>query len=292
MGESGHVRLRDVRAIYRLLGECCELGSDPLVWRAHMLRGLSRILGAQVAICGTALPPQDQSAMALVPDTFVHLGWATEGDRDRFVRWLHDSPPDIDPLVSHMAQAVPRACPSLTCKRSDIVGDTQWYGSKFYNEFYRASHLDDRLESFFWHADSRAIDGICFIRPQESSRFDDRGRKLLRIFHQEVCRLLGTRLAHSSLPSVATLAPRLRQVLMRLLQGDSEKQIGMRLQISRHTVHEHVKKLHSYFKVSSRGELLARCSRLLPVLEALDAAQLAVDSNAAISAFSDAFRIE
>ncbi|MEM7807371.1 MAG: helix-turn-helix transcriptional regulator [Planctomycetota bacterium] len=54
------------------------------------------------------------------------------------------------------------------------------------------------------------------------------------------------------------LTDRQREVLDRLLAGDSEKEIAGRLGISRHTVHGHVKDLHRLHAVCSRGELLAR----------------------------------
>ena len=66
------------------------------------------------------------------------------------------------------------------------------------------------------------------------------------------------------------LAPRLRQVLACLFEGDSEKQIAARLRISRHTVHEYLRRLHRLFDVSSRGELLARCAPFLPLLHPRD----------------------
>lgn len=56
----------------------------------------------------------------------------------------------------------------------------------------------------------------------------------------------------------AKLPRRLRQTLERLLQGDGEKQIALKLGLSQHTVHVYVKSLHKRFKVSSRAELLAR----------------------------------
>lgn len=45
---------------------------------------------------------------------------------------------------------------------------------------------------------------------------------------------------------------------MRLLAGDSEKQIAFHLKLSPNTIHTYVKSLYRQFKVSSRGELLAR----------------------------------
>jgi DNA-binding NarL/FixJ family response regulator len=55
-----------------------------------------------------------------------------------------------------------------------------------------------------------------------------------------------------------SLSPRSREVLTCLLNGDSEKQIALRLRISPHTVHTYVKKLHQALGVNSRGELLSR----------------------------------
>ena len=57
------------------------------------------------------------------------------------------------------------------------------------------------------------------------------------------------------------LSPRMRQTLERLLAGDSEKEIAVRLRLSPHTVHVYVKSLYRRFGVCSRGELFARFVR-------------------------------
>jgi DNA-binding CsgD family transcriptional regulator len=106
----------------------------------------------------------------------------------------------------------------------------------------------------------------------QGARLDDARRRLLA----DWCRLVGDRLSGKTpdvrppLPAAGPpaptppspddlgLSPRLRDILDRLLQGDSEKQIAGRLGISPHTVHTHVKKLHKTLNVSSRGELLAK----------------------------------
>lgn len=53
------------------------------------------------------------------------------------------------------------------------------------------------------------------------------------------------------------LSPRQREVLTLLLRGLAVKEIAGELDLSQHTVNEHVKALHRHFNVSSRGELLA-----------------------------------
>ena len=80
-----------------------------------------------------------------------------------------------------------------------------------------------------------------------------------------VFRALGDQLPPASatlrggpMPETADLAPRLRQTLQHLLDGDSEKQIAAKLALSRHTVHVYVKGLYRHFGASSRAELLSR----------------------------------
>jgi DNA-binding NarL/FixJ family response regulator len=51
------------------------------------------------------------------------------------------------------------------------------------------------------------------------------------------------------------------RVLKLLLGGLSEKAIAVKLELSRHTIHNHVKKIYSSYCVNSRAELLAHFIR-------------------------------
>ena len=52
MGKSNSLRLRDLRDAFRLIGECRDLGAEVRSWREHLLIGLRRLVGAQVAMAG------------------------------------------------------------------------------------------------------------------------------------------------------------------------------------------------------------------------------------------------
>jgi DNA-binding CsgD family transcriptional regulator len=73
-----------------------------------------------------------------------------------------------------------------------------------------------------------------------------------------VAPLVGDSLARFHEPAPADLSPRLRQVLRRLLEGDSDKQIAARLRISWYTVNQYTKIVYRHFGVQGRAELLAR----------------------------------
>ena len=47
---STRLRLSDVRAIFRLVGEVREMGADPDVWRPHMVSSLRELLKAQFVV--------------------------------------------------------------------------------------------------------------------------------------------------------------------------------------------------------------------------------------------------
>jgi DNA-binding CsgD family transcriptional regulator len=96
-----------------------------------------------------------------------------------------------------------------------------------------------------------------------------RQRRLLA----DLCRLVGTSVGTVPPPQAlpksepveeplpepqVELSPRLEQTLRHLLNGDSEKEVAKKLNLSKHTVHVYVKALYRRYLVSSRAELLAK----------------------------------
>ena len=79
----------------------------------------------------------------------------------------------------------------------------------------------------------------------------------MRLLHVELGRLWRKDALRRAKDPTSALPPRLSQTLDELLEGRSEKEIALRLELSRHTIHNYVKALHQRMGVSSRGELLA-----------------------------------
>jgi DNA-binding CsgD family transcriptional regulator len=107
----------------------------------------------------------------------------------------------------------------------------------------------------------RSVVRVVAALPMKGSDEADRRRRLVA----ELCKVVGAHLsggpAGRGVAEGLSLSPRLRQTLEHLVRGDSEKQIAGKLGVSPHTIHVYVKQLHKRFKVSSRGELLARFVR-------------------------------
>ena len=90
--------------------------------------------------------------------------------------------------------------------------------------------------------------------PEAPSQDLQRKRKMVA----EFCQMLGAEYSCPPGRAIAGLSPRHGQTLEHLLAGDSEKQIAIKLGVSRNTVHVYVTALYRHFDVNSRGELLAR----------------------------------
>jgi DNA-binding CsgD family transcriptional regulator len=269
MAKSQRLRLQDLREAFLLLGECCELGADPLAWRRHMVQRLRSVLGAQVALYQELLPvkPHGESDW-LVPLVTVDAGWPTASDRrvleEFWARGEHELCPWFSARSYRRVFYPPSGMAAFT--REELAGNRQWYRSVFFNEYVRKAHINEALLATHGCAGGPSH-GLVLHRALGEKPFAPRQQRLLRLFFGEHLRLLGTKLARYDAPSVLALPPRLREVLTYLMQGASEKEIALELGISRHTVHYHVKQLHERFGANSRAELLARCRDYWPVLQ-------------------------
>jgi DNA-binding CsgD family transcriptional regulator len=255
MAKSQRLRLKDIREIFLLVGECRELGVDPIAWRMHMQRRLCEILGGAITIYteSTCVSPPGNKGWLRI-DLHLDQGWASDTDRDAMFRLYETDEPDMDgsPLNEKFMEG-----PTLAAARREVLlDDRPWYGGMFFNEFMQPAHKDDALMLRTLRGNELHL--LVIQRELGESRFQLRQQRVLKLFGREVAQEFGRTLAPRGGFSVTDLPPRLKQVLKRLLEGDNEKQAALRLGISPHTVHDYVKSLHLRFGVQSRGELLAR----------------------------------
>ena len=253
MGRSQRIRLKDMRDICRLVGECRELGRDSNAWRTHMFSGLRRLTGACVALGGELEGWPDLSPR--ITQT-IDIGWPDAAARQRWQDYFKTYGIANDTFYQRLARL---PGPLVTRCRYQLVEDAEWYPTELFQDYMRPMTLDDRLVSFYTlPGGTGGINGINLYRLLDDRPFSPRDRRLVHLFHHELGPLIGDRLVRAGERPRPPLPPRLRQVLDRLLLGDGEKQIAYRLCISRHTVHHHVRRLYRHFDVQSRAELLAR----------------------------------
>lgn len=251
MPQPERLRVADVRNVIRLIGECRELGADPMAWRQHYVHGLRRLVGAQAAVGGGwQITRPDRPP--LMRDNFV-LGFENERRRDA---WLAFSRERMTTARSFQRFATSPGM-LITCTRREVASDREWYRSPEYQDDLREAGVDATVASFYRPQPWNICSAVVLHRPTGERQFIERERRLLDLAQSEIGPLIGVALVGTGGPSVAQLPLRAQQTLGCLIEGYGEKQTAQRLGISPGTVHQYVKRIYRHYGVRSRLELLA-----------------------------------
>lgn len=261
MAKSRMLRTCDVRALIRLVGECRDLGDDRAAWRWHFLERLAGVIGAEAGLNGEmagclSLKNVDMGVVFWWPGGFTPPPFWDE----HMARFRHD--PGYSPAMA-VYHALTRDERGRALSREDFIADRDWYGSHDFLKIQEPLGLDASLWCFRPIPSVRADEstGIVLLREKGRRGFSRREQAIAREAHAAISPLVGGALARFADPTPADLAPRRREVLSCLLEGDGDKQVAARLGMSVYTVNEHTKAIFRHFGVRGRAELLARWLR-------------------------------
>ncbi|HEY7116584.1 MAG TPA: helix-turn-helix transcriptional regulator [Tepidisphaeraceae bacterium] len=242
------LRLRDIRNVFRLIGEVRELGADPKVWRPHMIKRLRELFGAEIVISSEV-----HAQTTKVPGKLkmIDIGWGCDSEANL---WDIHTERDDENLEEWRIAAGHVPEDHAHTPTEDQTGAVEvpvhpikpvYGGKSFVLSQYSLPHI-------------MAVDQLGLHRAYGDAPFSPAEHRLVRLFHTELGRLWKRDVLREAKDPTHDLPPRLSQTLAELLSGKSEKEIAARLELSRHTIHNYVKALHQRFEVSSRGELLAK----------------------------------
>lgn len=253
-GKSSRPRLRQVRDVFRLLGEMQELGHDAIAWQRRMIEGLCDLVGARQ---GASLQFAEFTADGQIElRSLIPAGWSVPAAAEHWEQWLKKGHYREDPILDGLTELEARV---VTRIRQQVVEDDTWHRSPLAQTVAVVADIDPHLVGFYRKRRRDEIHGISLYRGHGDPQFNLRERNIVHIFNVELRRLY--RAGELSLAEAPRLSPRERQVLDLLLRGEGEKQVAAALGLSRYTVNDYVKSLYRKHDVSSRGELLARFIR-------------------------------
>jgi DNA-binding CsgD family transcriptional regulator len=261
MPRSSRLRHADWRALHRLFSECRDLGDDHHGWRNHLVSQLARLVDADLGFCGEMTGVRDQRPATL---GVSHWGWENGFDQKRFLETfarLEHEPSTFATFTAYLERAVRKD--GVCHTRRELTPDRQWYTSIDYQELCRPIGYDHSLWCFrVLNGGARdEFSGIVLNRRHGARDFQARETVLVRELHAEIARAIGGPLARYTDPSPRALSPRARQVLACLLEGEGDKQIAARLNLSRFTVNHYAKLVFRHFGTRSRAELQGRWIR-------------------------------
>jgi DNA-binding CsgD family transcriptional regulator len=255
MAKANALRVSDVRAAFRLIGDCRDQGDDPSAWQETALAGLCRLAGAMAGAGGEGRWLGASRLLQPISNHVVGLG---ETARAHQAVYMREYGVNADPIFQGI-QKLPRG--TVTRRRAELVRDGDWYRSAAFTDYRRPCGADHQLTSLSTYAATGETSCLSLVRALGERDFSKRECALVWFFHVELGRLIGGSLASAVPGDAARLAPRLRETLKCLLEGDSEKQAALRMGISQVTIHQYVTMLYRRFGVHSRAELLIRVLR-------------------------------
>jgi DNA-binding CsgD family transcriptional regulator len=237
------LKLSEVRRVFRLIGEVRELGSDPQRWRPHMVRELQKLLAAEIVISSEIHFRQSSDGRMKLID----IGWGCDSENNAWQ--IHTEREDEKPDSYRLLAGRPAPATGAEALVPVKPAKSLYGGKCFILSQYSLPHAG-------------AVDQLGLHRSDGDQPFTHAEHRLVHLFHVELGRLWRRdAIRHAQQPD-ADLPPRLSQTLACLLDGMSEKQIALNLDLSQHTIHNYVKALHQRFEVSSRGELLAKAGKI------------------------------
>jgi DNA-binding CsgD family transcriptional regulator len=256
------LRAADVRAVYRLVGECRELGDDHLRWHRHLFAGLAGLVGGGVAMGGEVAGIRSGRLGVVGP---VDWGWENGFDRVGWERGLAEARdfPQMNRLATFTHYCTRTAASDGVClARTDLIPDCVWDRAWDFRNMVEPAGADHSLYCFRSIPGSGdGYTGVVIARPLRQADFTTRNKAVVQEVMVLVAPLLGGPLARFNEPSPTDLAPLARRVLKCLLEGDTDKQITAQLGLTRHTVNGYAKVIFRHFGVTTRSELLARWVR-------------------------------
>jgi DNA-binding CsgD family transcriptional regulator len=236
----------DVRAIVRLLGEVAAIDGDVRIMRKALAEGVCKLVNASVYIWINAASHNGGRPM---PYAFIDGGWHDLAARDGMMAISQD-PSVPDPGYDMLRKSLTH----ITIDRAEYVGAEL---EKTYKQLLQPFGLDEELATFYPLGKPGLFSMILLFRRAGQPPFTARDRMIFHLITSEVDWLHRDGVPADDGKSVATLSPRQRQVLLLLLSGYAAKEIAPRLQLSTHTVNDHIRDLYRHFDVTSRAELLA-----------------------------------
>lgn len=245
----------DVEAMLRLVADACD-PTRPLTIperRERLVGNVVNLVEADVWIWAIGQTrsdcPHDGPGF-----TFLDGGWRSESERMEFVRICMEKE-TAGEINRYTARAF-EDMRLLTWMRSDLWALDQWHASPIYRD-YSAAGFEDYLLSIY-PMPNYYYSVIGLHRRQGRQGFSERERTILHMIWQQVEWLHRQELDVPVGSAVIELTIRERQVLMLLLAGKARKDAAGILELSEHTIGDHVKAIYRKLEVSSRGELLAR----------------------------------
>jgi len=234
----------------RLVADVVGMNADHATAKSRLMGGLMEFVGGNAWVWALAyLHPE----RPLVYVSTLHGGFSEE----RFVRLMKASDhPDMVMLQAPFAEEMRVKACHITRLRQQIDRENRFPSTDVF-PLWRAADIGPLMLSAR-PVNEQCVSLIGIYRRADEPLFEERERRIAHILLTEVPWLHEMGWPDDLGAAAPSLTLRSRQVLTLLLEGMARKAVADRLNISVHTVSDHIKELYRVFGVRSQAELMLR----------------------------------
>ncbi len=247
--------LADVQAMLRLVSETCDPALDLTVAERRQLLfgGVAKLVDADCYLGGIGCSRPDDICDA-APMLVYDGGWQDEVERMRV--WGVCQNLELARPVNELASQALVTLRTVTFTRAAVLSDEQFSVSAAGQALQEIGF--DQFMISVYPIDHRFHSGIGLYRRVGRPAFTERDRTIVHLLWQQVEWLHRQEIDLPVGTKFIELSLRERQVLILLLGGGTRRTAAEALEISEHTVGDHMKAIYRKLKVRTRGELLAK----------------------------------
>lgn len=258
------LRSDDLCALLSLSNDAGALAEQPKACALRIAREIAKLLSAWCVDIGRLPRKYADAAYCFPPfvrpfETFVYSGPVSPEVFEAVVTtWRAPAERDIA-----MMKIAGDERAASTSTRDELVSDDEWFSSSLYTSVLKPAGVGDRLYASISQGQQSPV-VVCLSRPLSAPKFSPRDREVLSLIRDSLLPWLADLFASAaqseSTPAalgltLESLSRAQLTVLAHLLNGLSEAEVGEQIGRSKHTVHDHVKRLYETLEVRSRVEL-------------------------------------
>jgi len=257
--QNRRLRLRGIRDVYLLVGECRALGGDGMRWRQHLVTRSRKLFDADVALFGEAVMQGERwSNQGWMKPISIIGDWVNEESQRFFWRFIRRGRAEDSALGTIASELLASKSGIRVMARRDMMSEEDWHANSFFQQEPTKVRMDDFVMGALagkGTGEGRLIQMLMVQRAQGREPFSRRHVQAVKAIVIELAKLQPHELSGLDDSAFMTLPPRMLQVLACLLGGSTVKEAAKMLDISAHTVQEHVKRLYQRTGSSNRAEL-------------------------------------
>jgi DNA-binding CsgD family transcriptional regulator len=204
-----------------------------------VLEGIGELIAAAAWVWLAGIRGEGEQSEPVVV-TILDGGWASEEERLEFFRAIgHSAQELVNTCSSEECLSVPRWRPNAKC--------STWVDAGFEHVLVSVCTLD-----------AQSYSSAVFYRRLQEPPYGKRERAIVHAMFQQIDWMHRSVVQAAALVSATELSQREREVLMRVLAGESRKTIAATLHVSLHTVADHLKQIYRKLGVKTRAGLMAK----------------------------------